>query len=193
MPEVCTHNGHAHVRLLALVGIAHKGGDRGHGTPKGAGSGLLGAEAAFGFDFASGLFALQAAFFGAAAGLGFFAALGFVGGLLDEELEAIQDRRAVAFLGALGLGGDVEFVGGGEAGAGELAEAVDGGFAEAGDRGDGNPKLGAGVDLVDVLTAGAAAAGVLEAEGGLGDADARGEAEVGRRGCRVVGGHSLES
>ncbi len=137
-----------------------------------------------GFDFAAVPFAFDAAPLGSPAGLGAFAALRLVDGFQQQSTEAGEDFFAVEGLAAFGVGGDVNLAGGGPAAAGEGAEALAGGIVEAFDGGGGDPELGLGVDLVDVLPTGAAAAGVLEADGRLGSKDAGGELDLWARGWR---------
>ena len=83
--------------------------------------------------------------------------------LLDHGAQAIEHCFAIAFLRAFGLGDDVNLAGFGETFAGEAAQALDRGLGKSGDRIERDPQLSAGVELVDILPAGSAAAGVLEA------------------------------
>ena len=73
---------------------------------------------ALGFDFGAVFLGLEASFAGAAGGFGFAAGLWLVHGLNEQFAEALEDGEAVGFLGAVGVGGDVELVGGQEALAG---------------------------------------------------------------------------
>jgi hypothetical protein len=117
-------------------------------------------------------FGFEAAAFAGGGGSGFAPAAGFALGLDEQLAQAIEEFAAVLILGAMDIAGEVEFIGGGEAFAGESAKAREGAGGEADDLGNGDPQLGFGVDLVDVLTAWAAAAGELDAELGVGDGDA---------------------
>src|SRR5260221_7696570 len=124
------------------------------------------------FDLPTLPFALQAPLLRPARRLGFAAFLGFPGGGFDQLAQAIQYGLPVALLRPLGLGGDVQFPGEREAAAGQRAQAAEGIFGEACDRRGGHPELHAGGGPVGLLAAGGAAAGELQAEGGVGGPDA---------------------
>ena len=139
---------------------------------------LIGPETAALFDLAAGFFFVEAAELGAAGGFGGAA---FFGGMQDGEdhfSQLVEARLDVLGLVAIFLAVDDNLAGGGDAaGVGSLEPFANGG-GQAGAVRYVEMQDGFAGNFVDVLSAGAAAAGKREVQLGVGDGDGRADLEV---------------
>lgn len=107
-------------------------------------------------------FGFNSAALGGAGGLGLSANLRLMRRGGQQGPQTNQRCQPVCFLRPFFIGGDVNFSGSGKSLAGDFAQALLGAIGESADVIDTNPQFGLGVDLVDVLATGPAAAGVLK-------------------------------
>lgn len=139
---------------------------------------LIGFEAAALFYLAAGFFFVEAAELGAAGGFGGAA---FFGGMQDGEdhfFELIEARLDVLGLVAVFFAVDDDFAACRDAAGVSRLEALADGGRQAGAVRHVEMQDGLAGDLVDVLSAGAAAAGEREAQLGVGDGDRGANLEV---------------
>jgi hypothetical protein len=126
-----------------------------------------------------------------ARGLGLSAKFGFVDRRSHHRTQSLHHRLAVLLLCTVRIRGNMNLLGGGQAFAGDVAQALGGARSQSPERRQRRPHLGFGVYLIDVLPARAAAAGVLESKSRLRDLDARRKIEPVRRGRRRREGRTV--
>lgn len=119
-----------------------------------AGSG----PAAAGFDLAATAFGFQAAALGTGRGAGTSPRFRPMHRLDQKLAQPVHHRLAIGVLGAIGFGHDVDFACSGQAFARQGLESFDGIFPQALQGGNQDPQFGLGVELVDILATGSAAA-----------------------------------